>query len=285
MKKIFIVNSKAGHGNALNISSYIHDLFYLNDDVTIIHTDDKSCTINVAKYYKNDDAIIYSVGGDGTLNDVVNGMAGGQAYLGIIPCGSGNDFIRNINSHTKAIDLGKVNDRYFINIVSFGIDAEVANKVNQINKNGGSKFVYPKGIMLTFPKFKSPSIILDNEQKEITILSICNGSYYGNGIKLAPRANIADGQFDFYLVEKLNKLKILYLFSKLLKGTHEKNKEVKYSHIQNLQVKSLQPIICNIDGEITSGKNFHISLQKEKINYYQEDNNNLKKLIYPFTKI
>ena len=74
------------------------------------------------------------------------------------------------------------------------------------------------------------------------------------------------------------------MFSKLLKGTHEKSKKVKYSHIKNLQVKSFLPIICNIDGEITKGKNFHISLQKEKINYYQEDNDDLKKLIYPFMK-
>ncbi len=284
MKRIFIVNSKAGHGQAVNISSYIHDVFYLDDDVIIIHTDDNISTINVAKYYKNENAVIYSVGGDGTLNDVINGLSGGRAYLGIIPCGSGNDFIRNIDLQTKDIDLGKVNDRYFINIVSFGIDAEVASKVNQLNKNGGSKHVYPKGIIKTFPKFKSPSIILEDEQKDITILSICNGSYYGNGIKLAPHANIDDGQFDLYLVEKLTKLEILYLFSKLLKGTHEKSKKVKYSHIKNLQVKSFLPIICNIDGEITKGKNFHISLQKEKINYYQEDNDDLKKLIYPFMK-
>lgn len=284
MKKIFIINSKAGNGKATLISSYIHDSFYLDDDITIIHTDDKISTINVARYYKNCNAVIYSVGGDGTLNDVVNGLSGGQAYLGIIPCGSGNDFIRNIDDKTDKIDLGKVNDRYFINIVSFGIDAEVANKVNQLNKNGGSKFVYPKGIIMTFPKFKSPSIILNNTPKDITILSICNGSYYGNGIQLAPHADIDDGQFDLYLVEKLNKIKIIYLFSKLLRGTHENNPQVKYSHIKNLQINSLQPIICNIDGEITKGKDFNIALQKEKINYFQENDSRLKKLIYPFMK-
>ena len=170
MKKVFIINAKAGNGQAKQIASYLNELFYSNDDAIIVYTEGKNDTIDVAKHYKNKDCVIYSVGGDGTLNDVVNGLAGGNAYLGIIPCGSGNDFIRNIDDKTDEIDLGKVNDRYFINIVSFGIDAEVANKVNELNKKGSSKMVYPKGIVLTFPKFKSPTITVDNEQKEISEL-------------------------------------------------------------------------------------------------------------------
>ena len=284
MKKVFIINAKAGNGQAKQIASYLNELFYSNDDAIIIYTEGKNDTIDVAKHYKNKDCVIYSVGGDGTLNDVVNGLAGGNAYLGIIPCGSGNDFIRNIDDKTDEIDLGKVNDRYFINIVSFGIDAEVANKVNELNKKGTSKLVYPKGIVLTFPKFKSPTITVDNEQKEITILAVCNGSFYGNGIKIAPHADISDGKFDLYLVEKVNKLEMLYLFSKLLKGEHDKCNKVSCSHVSNLQINSQLPLICNIDGEITSDTTFNIALQKEKIKYFQENDEHLKKLIYPFMR-
>lgn len=284
MKKVFIINAKAGNGQAKQIASYLNEIFYSNNDVNIVYTKDKTSTIVVAEHYKNQDCVIYSVGGDGTLNDVVTGLAGGNAYLGILPCGSGNDFMRNIDDKTAEIDLGKVNDKYFINVVSFGIDAEVANKANELNKKGSSKFVYPKGILLTFPKFKSPTITVDNEEKEITILAVCNGSFYGNGFKIAPYADISDGKFDLYLVEKVNKLEMLYLFSKLLKGNHDKCNKVSYSHISNLQINSQHPLICNIDGEITTGTTFNIALQKEKIKYYQEDDERLKKLIYPYMR-
>ena len=278
MKKIFIVNAKAGNGKAKEIANYLKNLSYSN----IIYTDNKQETNEVANYYKNDDCVIYSVGGDGTLNDVVNGLALGNAYLGIIPCGSGNDFIRNIDLSTNIINLGQVNERYFINIVSFGIDAEVANKVNLLNQKSKSKFVYPKGILLTFPSFKPVELTVNNDNKKITILAICNGSYYGNGIKIAPSANICDDKFDLYLVEKVNKLKMLYLFSKLLKGNHDKCAKVQKSYVTNLVINSHNSIICNIDGEIIQDSNFKISLQKEKIKYYQEDDIKLKKLIYPF---
>lgn len=284
MKKVFIINAKAGNGQAKQIASYLNESFRLNSDMIIVYSEDKNSTINVARYYKNENCVVYSVGGDGTLNDIVNGLAGGNAYLGIIPCGSGNDFMRNIDDKTDEINLGKVNDRYFINIISFGIDAEVANRVNELNKKGSSKFVYPKGILLTFPKFKSPTITVDNEEKEITILAVCNGSFYGNGFKIAPYADISDGKFDLYLVEKVNKLEMLYLFSRLLKGNHDKCSKVNYSHISNLQINSQHPLICNIDGEITIATTFNIALQREKIKYYQEDDECLKKLIYPFMK-
>ena len=139
MKKVFIINAKAGNGQAKQIASYLNEIFYSNNDVNIVYTKDKTSTIVVAEHYKNQDCVIYSVGGDGTLNDVVTGLAGGNAYLGILPCGSGNDFMRNIDDKTAEIDLGKVNDTYFINVVSFGIDAEVANKANEDYKENATK--------------------------------------------------------------------------------------------------------------------------------------------------
>ena len=75
---------------------------------------------------------------------------------------------------------------------------------------------------------------------------------------------------------------MLYLFSKLLKGNHDKCAKVQKSYVTNLVINSHNSIICNIDGEIIQDSNFKISLQKEKIKYYQEDDIKLKKLIYPF---
>ena len=284
MIKVFIVNDKAGHGKSKEVSKFIYDLFRNDSDTFIINSSSKQQTIQIAKNFKFDNVVVYSVGGDGTLNDIINGLAGGNAYLGIIPCGSGNDFIRNISSDTNEINLGLVNNRYFINVISFGIDAEVANKVNELNKYGRSKIPYPRSIATVFPKYKPENINLDGIDKQIIILSICNGSYYGNGIPIAPAAIINDNLLDLYLVEKTSKLEMLHLFSKLLKGKHVESPKVQHQFIKNLKINSLNPIICNIDGEIIVDNNFDISLQKNTIHYYQEDNVELKKLIVPYMK-
>lgn len=77
---------------------------------------------------------------------------------------------------------------------------------------------------------------------------------------------------------------MLHLFSKLLKGKHVESPKVQHQFIKNLKINSLNPIICNIDGEIIVDNNFDISLQKNTIHYYQENNVELKKLIVPYMK-
>lgn len=284
MKKIFIINDKAGHGKSKEVSHFLYDLFKDDSNSLIINSSSKQETIQIAKNLKNKNVVVYSVGGDGTLNDIINGLAGGNSYLGIIPCGSGNDFIRNITLDTNEINLGLVNDRYFVNVISFGIDAEVANKTNELNRLNKSKNPYPRSIATVFPRYKAQTITLNGNEKKITILSICNGAYYGNGIPIAPNARIDDDLLDVYLVEEINKLEMLYLFSKLLKGRHITSPKIKHQMVKNLKINSSNPIICNVDGEIITDTNFNVVLQKDNIHYYQEDNSELKKLIIPYMK-
>ncbi|NMA66073.1 MAG: diacylglycerol kinase family lipid kinase, partial [Clostridiaceae bacterium] len=140
MHHIFIVNPAAGKGRSLQMIEVIKNRFKnFNQTYEIKVTEAPGHAKELAyDSAKNNDLVrIYSVGGDGTLNEVVNGIAGSNAELGIIPCGSGNDAIRSIYKikdpvklidmlpvcPSASVDLGKLNDRYFINIASIGFDA------------------------------------------------------------------------------------------------------------------------------------------------------------------
>lgn len=247
-----------------------------------IYTTKRGEAIDIVKKYKNDiDTKIYSVGGDGTLNEVVNGIVNTNLKLGIIPIGTGNDFVKSIkNGFNDKIDVIKVNDKYSINIVSFGLDASVANKVNLLKENKyEGKILYKFALIDKFLKYKNESIYINGKIKKPTILTICNGRYYGGGFQIAPNALINDGYLDMYLVDDISKLKIFMLIFKLLNGTHTNNKLVNYNKIKKLSIYSENHILCNIDGEIIKDKKFEIEILDKNINLEYDDEFKLSKIL------
>jgi len=154
MKRIFVVNPNAGKGQTIKIIKtiiQICDSENVNYEVyfTKYRGDATQFVKNRAKQESCN--IIYSVGGDGTLNEVINGIVDSNALLSIIPAGTGNDFYKCIDKDTKKIDLGIVNDRYFINIASIGADANVANNANIVK----DKYSFiPNKLLLLLPLCK-----------------------------------------------------------------------------------------------------------------------------------
>ena len=286
MERIFIVNPVAGKGKALNVSKIIEDICKEEEmDYVIHYTKGKEDATEIVKQYTNnlEETIIYSVGGDGTLNEVVNGIANSNKILGIIPAGSGNDFVRSINPTNQKIskiDIGLVNHRYFINYASLGLDAEIAKNAELMKqKHVPTKLIYLASIAYTLSKYKNCQINFNNENKEITILTLCNGRYYGNGIKMAPQAKIDDGLLDVYLIDKLNKLKIMRLLVELLRSNHEKYACVHKFQTDNLEVSSDIPMICGVNGETIIDKEFKFSIIKQGINLITNDHPKIMKLI------
>ena len=116
MKHVFIVNPTAGSGRALKVSNNIKRVCEEeNLDYEIIFTNKVGEATKIVKKMKNEKNIIYSVGGDGTLNEVLNGIMGSKNMLGVLPAGSGNDFYRTlekIDDEMPLIDVGEVNGKY-----------------------------------------------------------------------------------------------------------------------------------------------------------------------------
>ena len=209
---------------------------------------------DIAREYKNEENIIYVVGGDGTLAKTLPGLVGTKNKLGIIPAGSGNDTYRTIKTMENGdhkIDLGKINDTYFINVACTGTWVP-------------SSQLYTASIIYTFFKFKFKKIKLKTKVKsldaEYTILSICNGSYYGGGYKIAPKSRLTDGLLDIYYAEKMSKLKIIPLILKLKKGKHEGKRRIHKFRCDKVEINFEEEIVFNVDGEKLTGKDFKIEV-------------------------
>lgn len=287
MKKVFIVNPASGNGKSKEIAEEIKKL--LDNDgesYEMYYTNAPREAIDIAMKYskKKDPHLIYNVGGDGTLFEVVNGISNSNNILGIIPAGTGNDFIKTINGDNEItyVDLCRMNDYYFINIASVGIDAEIAhNKERMANYHIPKSMRYNASIIDTFFKFKYPRIkaTIDDKvfEQDITILAICNGKYYGGGFKIAPNAIYNDGKFDIYLADKVSKLKIPGLLLKVIKGTHENSKCVHKLSGDKVIIHSDKNLNCNLDGEIFSLRDMEFEVTDKKIPIYTADDK-IKKL-------
>lgn len=184
MKRIFIVNESAGKGKCKKIVPNIEKTCKnRNIDFEIRYISEEKSGYDIALEYKDKEYVIYVVGGDGTLTITLPALIGTKNKLGVIPAGSGNDTyrtIKNLPNTETLIDIGKINDKYFINVACTGIDAEVANNVDKIrNSIIPSSQLYNASIIYTFINFKHRKMKLITNVKSIdaryTILSICKG--------------------------------------------------------------------------------------------------------------
>lgn len=290
MKYVFIINPASGKTDYNKIKENIIKALE-NEDYEIYETKAPKEATQIANRFKNEEnTVVYSVGGDGTLNEVVNGIAEGKCKLGIIPTGSGNDFYRTLKetkNENIRLDLGKVNGRYFINITSVGMDAETCNNANKIKSKIKLHSSYYLALIHTFFTFKSKSLKLKIDKNvyagDYIIAAICNGKYYGGGFKIAPVASFDDNQFDIYLVSKAGKLKLIKILFALLKSEHEKYNEVRKYTGKNIIIKSENNLIINIDGEITISKNIKIEMVEDALIIY--NNNKLVQKIIDNKKI
>jgi len=275
MNYIFIINPESGNKKGVYIGKVIDE--YLRDkniNYKIYYTTEKNEATDIAKLHRNSNDIVYCLGGDGTLNEVVNGLAYSDSYLSIIPSGSGNDFYKSCKDfNADIIDLGLVNDRYFINIASLGLDAAMADSANKLKQTKlPNNCVYPLSIIKNYLNLKTFDANINEKLNEFIILTICNGSYYGGGFKIAPLANLNDGLFDVIQVDKMNRLQVLSLILKLKKAKHLKEKGVKYYTTDKILVNSKIPLLCNIDGEIIKDKTFEFTLKPKALKLLRHDN-------------
>lgn len=281
MKHIFIINTIAGRGRYQKILPNIEKVCKEeNIDYEIRYITKELNGVDIVKEYENEENIIYIVGGDGTLTKALQGIVGTKNKLGIIPVGSGNDTYKAIKvlpeGETK-IDLAKINSTYFINVACSGIDAEVGHNMEYLRKTKiPTSQLYNASIVYTFVKFKFKNIKIKTKIKEIndkyTIVSICNGGYYGGGYNIAPKSQLTDGLLDIYYVEKMSKIKMLPLILKLKKGKHEGKRRVHKFRANHVDISLDEETIFNIDGKKLIGKDFAIDIIPQAITIY---NNNI----------
>ena len=287
MKYIFIINSLAGKGKYKKILPRIEAVCKQeNKEYEIRYITKNLSGADIVSEYKNEENIIYVVGGDGTLTRTLPGIVGTKNKLGVIPSGSGNDTykaIKNLPYGENLIDLGKINDTYFINVACTGLDAEVGNNIDLLrNTIIPASQLYNASIIYTFIKFKFKKVIFKTDIKNISskysIISICNGAYYGGGYNIAPKSQLTDGLLDIYYVEKMNRFKIIPLLLKLMKGKHEGKRRVHKFRTNHVELEIEEEVTFNVDGEKLTSNKFIIDILPKAITVYN-DNQFIDKII------
>ena len=247
MKYVFIVNPMSGDKDKSRIIKRISEYCTNNGIEYVIEiTKDTGDGTKLALKHRHDKCVIFAVGGDGTLNEVLNGVVHSKNKLGLIPSGSGNDFYKTIITYKEnelPIDIGKVNKRYFINVASIGIDAEVGFKANEYKRVGNNKGnVYTKAILYTLLNFKKPIIELELKNNiklgKFMMLSVCNGRYYGGEYYISPKSKLDDDMLDLYTVSGISKLSAAFLVNALKNGKLDSYRHAKHFTIKKVKLKS-----------------------------------------------
>lgn len=280
MKHLFIVNPAAGKGISLKLIPEIKRIFAdKGDDFYIEITERPGHASDIARRYSGKDNYrIYAVGGDGTLNEVLNGMAKTGSSIAVIPSGSGNDFIRSISYRLggtnnsmdelvgllkrtiegveEELDLAAVNGKYFINISSIGFDAEVVYNTNKFKKLPAvtGSFAYVLGVLYSLINNKSSYLQVDMDGNRICmkslLIAVANGKYYGGGMMPAPSAVLNDGNLDICLIGSKSRFAIFTLFPKFIKGQHGVIKGISFHRAKKVEVSCDRELSINIDGEV-----------------------------------
>lgn len=236
-------------------------------------------------------------GGDGTLNEVLNGVFQQKVFLpeevviGMIPVGTGNDWIKTFgipNNYRQAIqkikegksllqDIGKLtfteereeHSRYFSNMAGFGFDALVAQKANRMKEKGKSGLrVYLQSLAAAYLQYKirKVNIQIDGEQVEDLIFSasVGIGKYNGGGMKQAPDAIPNNGIFEVTLIKKIGIWGILSNLAGLYSGTYVKDPRVVCFKAKEVFIESENPLAGEVDGESLGKSQFHVEILPQK---------------------
>lgn len=268
-------------------------------------TGPRSAVALTQKALRDGATLVLAVGGDGTLNEVVNGffdegsLIAPNARLSVLPFGTGSDFRKTLGltddwrdaiatldqRQTRMIDLGEITfqDRdgqkttwLFDNIASFGIGGIIADKVNRASfaKKFGGRFAFTYHTLTTALTYRPQTVRLkvdDTFDRDVatTIVAICNGRYFGSGMEIAPGADIEDGLFEIVILEDLSPLDFFRSVGRIYEGAHVDDPKVTILKGRDVTVtttsQTAAPLPLEIDGETPGFINAHFSLKPKAL--------------------
>jgi len=226
---------------------------------------------------------VVAVGGDGTLNEVANGMFDARgapinpnAALGVITSGTGGDFARTAGiprdpvaaarqlariTQTRAIDLGemiftrdgKEARRLFVNIAGIGFDAEVIERTERGSKRGGGTLPYYSALVTTIWNYRNKRVVVQVDAQRVegkmNAVVVCNGKFFGGGMQISPNSNPDDGILDVIILGDLGRFEVVMNTPRLYNGTILEHPKVTEYHARTIVVEPAERMLIEADGE------------------------------------
>ncbi|MBU8906931.1 diacylglycerol/lipid kinase family protein [Desertibacillus haloalkaliphilus] len=290
----FIVNRYSGNGKGNRSWNKIKQyLIQKNVDFRVYFSERSQHASEILSQLKGGetvDQMVVAIGGDGTINEVVNGLIGSELTLGVVPAGSGNDFARSLQipsdplqaldrilvGKRKQIDLLQVNQRFCLTVVGIGFDGRVAELTNQSNIKKWFGYVklgklsYGMNVLRALKTYH-PSKVTVRVDDEVTVyddvwlVTVANVPYCGGGMQICPEASYFDGYFDICIVHSLSKFHLLRLFPKVYNGSHTSSPAVTTLRGKHVEVMSERPIVIHGDGETIGNTPVTVSIHSEAL--------------------
>ena len=235
---------------------------------------------------------LYACGGDGTLNEVVNGAAGfDNAAVTCIPIGTGNDFLKNFgpdaakftdaenlwDGEVHPLDLIDCNGRQCLTIACSGIDARVAESVHELGDSpllsGRGSYLAAVAVNFLFRGIGQHwRVTLDDEviEDDFALVSMCNGRYYGGGSTPVPEARMDDGVLHTVLVKNISRMKFAGLFSAYSAGRYRSlpPEVIRVVTAKNVRIQSEDDIVTCLDGETIHSRDVRLTLSEKRLNFF-----------------
>jgi diacylglycerol kinase (ATP) len=230
--------------------------------------------------------LVISAGGDGTLGEVLNGIFGTDAQLGILPVGTGNDFARTLGigadwnraletlraGTARAVDVGKIEvgdqSRYFLNVAGAGFDSRCAARINEhrpkvLSKLSGTT-AYIVAVLSELRTYQTAHIRLELDghvvENQGIMCAIANAQTYGGGMKVAPDADLCDGLFDICLIKDISAFEFLRAFPGVFAGKHIHHPKVEMFRAAKVRLQCEPPLPVLVDGDILGASPAHFEI-------------------------
>lgn len=272
MDALYIVNPAAGGGRGTERFERVRHLAAPpGKAVRVEFTERPGHATDIARQASQEGwRIVVAVGGDGTASEVANGLAGSETLLGIVPTGTGCDFVRTVGIPAdmatamralwgyspQVCDLGVLDGRRFLNAAGFGFDAAVAEETNRLKDRtrAGGTWPFLVGVGRVLRTYKGVRVRLsvdDGPVEELDILlgTFANGRAYAGGMRISPKSEVGDGQLELVLVRALRPAQVVALLPSVFLGLHTRHPAVSIRPFRRLRIEALETTPVHVDGE------------------------------------
>ena len=288
MERICLICNPAARsgGAAAALKTVVDYLKTSGADFTVMETEGPGHATQLAEQaVKEGYSLIVSVGGDGTMREIASALVHTDVTLGIVPCGTGNDFAKTVKTpidpktaadvllhgEDRMIDVGFANGKPFFNIAGVGFDVDVLDYTEEFKpkcRNGSTAYLLGLAKALLRMKQRKATLKFENETVETKLLLIAagNGRFFGGGMEVTPNADPADGFLDICYIHDVNLYGILTVLPKFLKGKHLGcTRFVTYRKERSVSVECDPVSRMELDGERMMGTPVEIRIDEKAL--------------------
>lgn len=291
MKCLFIINPSAGTKTIQKKLDQIIGQMILKklvSTIDVFYTEKKDDAYQYCLKLKDDDYdFVVSVGGDGTVNEIINGFIENhlQTPLAILPGGTVNDFANHlhlphdtddfiqmiVDFQTMKVDIGKVNEHYFANVIAGGMFSDISFQVSKADKERFGPLAYYISGIRQLPTQLHTSLHLkitaDDQtfEEDAKLFIITNTSQVGGFKDITPHANVQDGQLDLLIIKNCSTTDLISLFKDYKLNSHEKSPFITYIQAKELIIECDKNIIYDVDGEKGTTFPIHVTVEKQSL--------------------